>query len=122
MTKITDYLPTNWETQAKELGAMQCSRGVIRNAKLLLRLNMLYTTNNGSFQMAALGMALTEGVTISKNSVAKRIRNSGEWLRWMAMECCFLMPQMKPPKVRTRTLGGYIIFLTCLGLVVIRWN
>jgi len=54
----------------------------------LLRLNMLYVTNNGSFQMAASGMALTEGIAISKNSVAKRVRNSGEWLRWMAMELC----------------------------------
>jgi len=88
MENIIEYIPKNWEKKAKELGAMRRSRGVIVSAKSLLRLNMLYTTNNGSFQMAALGMALTEGVTISKNSVAKRIRNSGEWLRWMAMELC----------------------------------
>ena len=88
MKNITDYLPIDWESKAKEQGAMQRSGGVICSAKSLLRLNMLYTTNNGSFQMAALGIALTEGVEISKNSVAKRIRNSGEWLRWMAMELC----------------------------------
>jgi len=49
---------------------------------------MLYITNNGSFQTAALGLALTEGLKISKNSAAKRIRKSGEWLRWMAQELC----------------------------------
>jgi hypothetical protein len=88
MNNITDYLPKDWEQKAKELGAMKRDSGVIRSAKSLLRLNMLYTTNNGSFQMAALGMAMTEGIAISKNSVAKRVRNSGEWLRWMAMELC----------------------------------
>jgi hypothetical protein len=88
MNNITEYLPKDWEQKAKELGAISRDSGVIRSAKSLLRLNMLYVTNNGSFQMAASGMALTEGITISKNSVAKRVRNSGEWLRWMAMELC----------------------------------
>jgi len=88
MTTITDFLPNNWEARAKELGAMRRDSGVIRSAKSLLRLNMLYTTNNGSFQMAALGMFLTEGIEISKPACAKRIRNSGEWLRWMASELC----------------------------------
>jgi len=88
MNDITDFLPKNWEAKAKELGAMKRDSGAIRSAKSLLRLNMLYTTNNGSFRMTSLGMALTEGITISKNSVSKRIRNSGEWLRWMAQELC----------------------------------
>ena len=67
---------------------MQRESDVIRNAESLLRLNMLYTANNGSFQTTSLGMALTEDVKISKPAVAKRIRNSREWLRWMAMELC----------------------------------
>jgi hypothetical protein len=88
MKTITEYLPKNWEAKAKELGAMKRDSGVIRSAKSLLRLNMLYTTNSGSFQMAAMGMALTEGITMSKVAAADRIRNSGEWLRWMAQELC----------------------------------
>jgi len=88
MKMITEYLPKDWERKAKELGVMSRNSGVIRNAKSLLRLNMLYTTNNGSFQMTALGMAMTEGISISKVACAKRIRNSGEWLRWMAQELC----------------------------------
>jgi len=54
MNILTDFLPENWEAKAKELGAMQRDSGVIRNAKSLLRLNMLYTTNDGSFQMTSL--------------------------------------------------------------------
>ena len=88
MRDLIDYLPPCWEEKARELGAMKRNSGVIRDAKSLLRLNMLYATNDGSFQMAALGMFLTEGKEISKVSAFKRVKNSGEWLRWMAKELC----------------------------------
>ena len=81
-------LPTGWEEQAWELGAMSRESGVIREASTLLRLNMLYTTNEGSFQVAATGLEMTEGIKISKTAAHKRIRNSGEWLRWLAEEMC----------------------------------
>ena len=88
MKNIIEILPTGWETKAKELGAMQRASGVIRNAESLLRLTMLYITNEGSFQMAATGMALTEGIQMSKVAAFKRIKKCGEWLRWMAKEVC----------------------------------
>jgi hypothetical protein len=47
-------------------------------------MNMLYITNGGSLQQASMGMALTEGVVLSKNAVHKRVQRSVEWLRWMA--------------------------------------
>jgi hypothetical protein len=88
MKEIIKSLPEGWEEKAKELGAMERESGVIRSAESLLRLNMLYITNEGSFQMAAMGMALSEKIVISKEATAKRIRKSGEWLRWMAEELC----------------------------------
>jgi len=88
MKKILKYLPEGWEEKAKELGAMERQSGVIRSAQSLLRLNMLYVTNEGSFQMAAMGMALTEGIKLSKVAAFKRIKKSGEWLRWMAKGLC----------------------------------
>ena len=66
MREILTHLPPNWEAKAKELGAMHRNSGVIREASSLLRLNMIYATNDGSFQMAALGMFLTEGIKMSK--------------------------------------------------------
>ena len=86
MELIYENLPQGWELKAKELGAMRRNRGVIRTAESLLRLNMLYLTNGGSFQQAAFGMALTEGLRITKVAAFNRIRNSGEWMRWMAKE------------------------------------
>jgi len=88
MKEITKYLPGGWQEKAKELGAMSRESGVIRSAESLLRLNMLYVTNEGSFQMSAMGMGLTEGIVMSKVAAFKRIQKSGEWLRWMAKELC----------------------------------
>jgi hypothetical protein len=88
MEKIIKMLPAGWEEKARELGAMSRASGVIREASSLLRLNMLYTRNEGSFQTAATGLAMTEGIKISKTAAHKRIRKSGDWLRWIAEETC----------------------------------
>jgi hypothetical protein len=88
MEKIKKMLPIGWEAKARELGAMSRARGEIREASSLLRLNMLYTTNEGSFQTAATGLEMTEGIKISKTAAHKRIRKSGEWLRWLGEEVC----------------------------------
>ena len=65
MEKTKKILPAGWEEKARELGAMSRESGVIREASSLLRLNMLYTTNEGSFQAAATGLAMTEGIKIT---------------------------------------------------------
>jgi len=88
MKEIVKYLPRGWREKARELGAMSRRRGVIRSPESLLRLNMLYSTNGGSFQMAATGLSLTEGIALSKVAAFKRVKNSGNWLRWMAKEVC----------------------------------
>lgn len=67
---------------------MKRKRGVIREPSSLLRLVMLYVTNDGSFQMASTGMAMTEGISLTKVAAFHRIRKCGEWLRWMAEEVC----------------------------------
>ena len=67
---------------------MSRESGEIREASTLLRLNMLNTTNEGSFQVAARGLEMTEGIKISKTAAHKRVRNRGAWLRWLAQEIC----------------------------------
>jgi len=91
-------MPEGWEEKAKELGAMERESGVIRRAESLLRLNMLYTTNEGSFQAAAVGMELSEGIVLSKTAAAKRIRKSAEWLRWMSGELCSRQGMIRKPE------------------------
>lgn len=92
------YLPAEWREKAKELGAMERESGVIRSAESLLRLNMLYTTNEGSYQAAAIGMGVSEGIALSKTAAAKRIRKSGEWLRWMSQELCGSQGMVRKPE------------------------
>jgi hypothetical protein len=87
MKEILEYLPVGWEAKAKELGAFERA-GVLDCAEELFRLNMLYVSNDGSLQSAAIGMALTTGKVLSKVAVHKRIKKSGSWLRWIAQSLC----------------------------------
>jgi len=87
MREIIEYLPQDWEGKAKELGAFSRARN-IKTPEDLLALNMLYITNDGSFQLASAMMKLTKGISVNKNAAYERITASGEWLRWMAEELC----------------------------------
>jgi hypothetical protein len=87
MKEIEKYLPEGWEEKAKETGALRRSRN-IKTAEELLALNMLYITNDGSFQMTSAAMKLMKGIEVNKNAAYKRIKASGEWLRVMAEELC----------------------------------
>lgn len=89
MKEIKEYLPKGWEEKARERGAITRSRN-IKTAEELLALNMLYITNDGSFQMASAAMKLMKGIEVNKNAAYKRIKASGEWLREMAQDLCAL--------------------------------
>jgi hypothetical protein len=85
--EIVEYLPENWKAAAKETGAFIRARN-IKTEEDLLALNMLYITNDGSFQMASAMMKLTKGISVNKNAAYERITASGEWLRCMAKDLC----------------------------------
>ena len=87
MREIEEYLPQGWAEKARETGAFSRGR-VIKSPSDLLALNMLYITGESSFSITAAAMTLTKGVKISKVGVYDRVKNSGEWLRWMASELC----------------------------------
>ena len=59
MEEIIEYLPKGWEEKARELGAFTRARN-IKRVEELLALNMLYITNEGSFQMTSAAMKLTK--------------------------------------------------------------
>jgi len=87
MQEIIEYLPKGWAEKARETGAFTRARN-IKTPEDLLALNMLYITNDGSFQTASAMMKLTKGISVNKNAAYERITASGEWLRWMAEELC----------------------------------
>ena len=85
--EITQYLPPNWKELAIETNAFTRARN-IKTPEDLLALNMLYITNEGSFQITSAMMKLARGVSVNKNAVYERISGSGEWLRQMAQALC----------------------------------
>ena len=96
--EITEYLPKAWKELAKQTGAFTRARN-IKTMEDLLALNMLYITNDGSFQMASAMMKLTRGISVNKNAVYERITASGEWLRSMAGGLCAMQgARIKKPE------------------------
>jgi len=85
--EITQYLPENWKELSKEAGAFTRARN-IKTPEDLLALNMLYITNEGSFQITSAMMKLARGISVNKNAVYERITKSGEWLRRMSQSLC----------------------------------
>ena len=93
INELTEYLPSNWKQLAVETKAFTRSRN-IKTPEDLLALNMLYITNDGSFQMASNMMKMTRGISVNKNAAYKRITESGQWLRAMAEDLCKMQGAM----------------------------
>lgn len=70
----------------------------IKTAEDLLRLNLLYLTEAGSYQSTATLMSLTTDIHMNKEATRKRIQGSGPWMRWMAQQLCLERGYaMEPP-------------------------
>lgn len=92
-------MPEGWKEAAKTTKALERGRN-IRTPEELLRLNLLYQTNGGSYGLTAALLQLSEdSLNLNKNAVYKRITHSGEWLKWL---CEHLSRQegflVKPPE------------------------
>lgn len=83
---LTDFLPADWEKQAKVCEAMQRARGQIRSADVLLRLILLHASGGLSLEQAALRAREQGLVDVSPVALFKRLRSSGPWLEWMTAE------------------------------------
>ena len=96
LKEIIEYLPSNWESLAKETKAFTRVRN-IKTAEDLLALNLFYITNDGSFQLASAMMKLARGISVNKNAAYERIIASGEWLRCLAQALCQKGSSYKKP-------------------------
>ena len=89
---LKTFLPDGWQEKARELGALLRARK-IRNAEQLLRLLLLHVGPGLSLQHAVVRAAQWGLPLISDVALLKRMRESGEWLRWM---CEQLVAQQMP--------------------------
>jgi hypothetical protein len=80
--QLLALLPEGWQDKAKELGAFERGREV-KTPGDLLRLILLYLSEGRSFAGTSALVQMGGDCRLSKTAVYNRIRNSGEWLRWL---------------------------------------
>jgi hypothetical protein len=81
---VMRLLPEGWEEKARELGALRRAGRKFRSSEALLRTLLIYLAEGCPLKETAL-RAREEGLAdISGVGVWKRLRESGEWLRWMS--------------------------------------
>jgi hypothetical protein len=80
--RLMELMPEGWEEKARELGALRRARE-IKTAEDLLRLIFLYLTGGKSFAGTSAIVRMSGDFKLNKTAVYKRIRGSGEWLKWL---------------------------------------
>lgn len=82
---VLSFLPDGWEEKARELGALlRCRK--FANAECLLRTLLIHLADGCSLRETAVRAQYGEVASISDVALLKRLRASGEWLRWMAVQ------------------------------------
>lgn len=80
---VTRLLPAEWDTRAREFGALRRARG-IADAETLLRVLLIHLAGGCSLIETALRAREVGLCAISPVAVFKRLRASEQWLRWLA--------------------------------------
>ena len=80
---LTRFLPAGWREQAKELGALHRCRG-FPDVDTLLRTLLIHLGEGCSLRETAARAKHGGLVDVSSVALFNRLRQSGEWLRWMA--------------------------------------
>ena len=80
---LLTFLPEGWREQARELGALvRCRK--FPDAESLLRTLLIHLADGCSLRETATRAKQGKIVSISDVALLKRLKSSGEWLRWMA--------------------------------------
>ncbi len=80
---VLRFLPEGWQNKAKELGALRrCRR--FAGAEALLRTLLIHLADGCSLRETAVRASAGGIAVVSDVALLKRLRASGEWLRWMA--------------------------------------
>lgn len=81
---IEGMLPEGWERKAEELGAWERARS-FRSKAVLLRTLLIHIALGCSLKETAVRAREADFADVSSVALFKRLRKSGEWLRWMAL-------------------------------------
>jgi hypothetical protein len=78
------FLPDGWEEMARTLGAWRRAPRSISSTEALLRLLLIHLADGCSLRETVVRAQQGNLASISDVALLKRLRASGEWLRWMA--------------------------------------
>lgn len=82
---LISFLPEGWANQAKESGALLRCREV-KEAETLLRILLIHLAQGYSLKETSVRARQAGLANVSGVAVYKRLKVSGEWLRWMTEE------------------------------------
>ena len=107
------FLPDDWEEKAFKLGALKRKRK-IGSADTLLRVLFIHLADGKSLRTTAAYAHEAGLCSINNVALLHRLKASGEWLRWMAMELIkqmqfTLLPERFSNKFNIRLVDGTVI-------------
>lgn len=105
---LVTFFPNGWQQKAKELGALlRCRK--FPDAEPLLRTLLIHLADGCSLRETAARAKHGKIVSISDVALLKRLRASGEWLRWMAEQVMVKWIDKQPSAVFNKDLNIRII-------------
>jgi hypothetical protein len=81
---LVRFLPEGWQKQARERGALRRQGRKFASIEALLRTLLIHLAEGCALKETATRARLAGLADISGVGVWKRLRQSGEWLRWMS--------------------------------------
>jgi hypothetical protein len=96
---LLKFLPEGWDDKAMEFGALIRRRN-IKSPEVLLRLLLLYLSDDKSLLVTAAQAEESGLASISDVGLLKRLRSSSLWFRWLSRELLNRrgIPNKPPPK------------------------
>lgn len=105
---LVSFLPDGWRQEAKNKGALLRCRE-IKDAETLLHILMIHLAQGYSLKETEVRVKQAGLANISSVGIFKRMKASGEWLRWMAEELMkrnVEMPKRINENLRVRLVDG----------------
>ena len=105
---LVTFFPEGWQQKAKDLGALlRCRK--FPDAESLLRILLIHLADGCSLRETAARAKHGDIVAVSDVALLKRLRASGEWLRWMAEQVMLKWIDKQPSAVFDEHLNIRII-------------
>lgn len=82
---VTTMLPTDWQSKAKELGAVRRLRG-FASVEAMLRVMLIHLADGCSLRETAVRARAGDLADVSDVALLKRLRGCGPWFQWMIQE------------------------------------